>query len=267
LRLLRGEPRPDLVRLTLEIARDAHPDLDLELYLGKIEALADRVRDRCAAGAKPRSILGQINWVLYVEEGYRGNTADYYDPANSYLNRVIDRKTGIPITLSVLYARIAERVGLVLEGMNLPAHFMLRSGRGDDTIFVDPFHAGALLDRKGCTERISEMIGRPVTLSESQLAPCSPDLVVSRMLRNLKTIYLEHQDHASALPVLRRLAALNPGDPREQCDLGMLCLQLDRPAEAIDPLQAYLDARPQAQEAEVIRPLLRAARREMALRN
>src|SRR3954464_6789433 len=78
LRLLRGEPRPDLVRVTLEIARDAHPDLDLELYLGKIEALADRVRDRCAAGAKPRSILGQINWVLYVEEGYRGNTADYY---------------------------------------------------------------------------------------------------------------------------------------------------------------------------------------------
>jgi regulator of sirC expression with transglutaminase-like and TPR domain len=266
-RLLRRESRSDLVRITLEIARDAYPDLDIDHYLGKIEALADRVRDRCPAGAKPRSVLGQINWVLYVEEGYRGNAEDYYDPRNSYLNRVIDRKTGIPITLSVLYATIAARAGLVLEGVNLPAHFLLRLGGGDDTIFVDPFHSGALLDREGCERRISEMVGQPVALSELQLAPCGPDLVVSRMLRNLKAIYLGRHDYAEALPVLRRLAALNPGDPHEQRDLGMLCLQLDRPAEAIDPLQAYLDARPQAQEADVVRPLLRAARRETALRN
>jgi regulator of sirC expression with transglutaminase-like and TPR domain len=267
LRLLRREARSDLVRITLEIARDADPDLDIDHYLGKIEGLAGRVRDRCAPGAKTRAVLGQINWVLYVEEGFRGNTEDYYDPANSYLNRVIDRKAGIPITLSVLYATIAARVGVVLEGVNLPAHFMLRAGDGDSTIFVDPFHAGALLDREGCRRRISEVVGQPVALTEVQLAPCGPDLVVARLLRNLKAIYLEHQDFPSALPVLRRLAALNPGDPKEQRDLGMLCLQLDRPAEAITPLQAYLDARPQARDADLVRPLLNAARRAVALLN
>jgi regulator of sirC expression with transglutaminase-like and TPR domain len=167
----------------------------------------------------------------------------------------------------VLYATIAARVGLAMAGVNLPKHFMLRVGTGDETIFVDPFHGGDLLDREGCERRISGLVGQPVTLSELQLAPCGHDQVVSRMLRNLKMIYLERHDYAAALPVLRRLAALDQGDPREQRDLGMLCLQLDRPAEAIDPLQAYLDARPQDQDAEIVRALLRAARREVALRN
>jgi regulator of sirC expression with transglutaminase-like and TPR domain len=270
-RLLRRETPSDLVRISLEIARDAYPDLDIDRYLGKIEALTNRVRDRCAAGAKTRSVLGQINWVLFVEEGFRGNTEDYYDPRNSYLNEVIDRKTGIPITLSVLYATIAARVGLALSGVNLPSHFMLRVGDGreddDRPLFVDPFDEGALLDRQGCEEAISKRVGQPVTLSDIQLAPCGHDLIVARMLRNLKAIYLEQHDHAAALPVLRRLAALNPGDPQEQRDLGMLCLRLDRPADAIAPLQAYLDARPNAQDADMIGPLLRAARREVALRN
>jgi regulator of sirC expression with transglutaminase-like and TPR domain len=266
-RLLRGEARPDLVRINLEIARDAYPALDPDYYLGKVEELADRVRARCASGAKPRSVLGQINWVLFVEEGYQGNTEDYFNPCNSYLNQVIDRKTGIPITLSVLYASIAARAGLTMSGVNLPAHFMLRVGSEDATIFVDPFHTGALLDRQGCERRIAQVVGQPVVLSDLQLAPCGPDLIVARMLRNLKAIYLATQDGASALPIQRRLAALNQGDPDEQRDLGLLCLQLDHPAEAIIPLQAYLDARPQARDADLLRPLLRAARREVAMRN
>jgi len=266
-RLLRRDSRSDLVRIALEIGRDAYPGLDIDHYLGKIEALAGRVRDRCPPGAKPRSLLGQINWVLFVEEGFQGNTEDYYDPRNGYLNQVIDRKTGIPITLSVLYASIAAGVGLEMAGVNLPAHFMLRVGSGESTIFVDPFHAGAVLDRQGCERRISQMVGQQVALSDLQLAPCGHDLVVARMLRNLKTIYLEQHDYPASLPILRRLAALNPGDPYEQRDLGMLCLQLDRPAEAITPLQAYLDARPQAPDADAVLPLLRAARRNVALRN
>jgi regulator of sirC expression with transglutaminase-like and TPR domain len=256
-----------LVRITLEIARDAYPGLDIDQYLGKIDSLADRVRGRCAAGTKTRSVLGQINWVLFVEEGFQGNAEDYYDPRNSYLNQVIDRKTGIPITLAILYATIAARVGVDLFGVNLPAHFMLRTDGGDATIFVDPFHAGALLDRRACEQRIAQLVGRAVTLSENQLAPCGPDLVVARMLRNLKLIYLEQHNYAAALPVVRRLAALNRSDPEEQRDLGMLYVLLDRPAEASDLLQAYLDARPGAHDADVLGPLLRAARRDTALRN
>ncbi|MBV8229479.1 MAG: transglutaminase family protein, partial [Planctomycetaceae bacterium] len=232
-----------------------------------IEALAARVRDRAPAAAKARQVLGQINWVLFVEEGFQGNTEDYYDPKNSYLNQVIERKTGIPISLSVLYRAVAHRLGLEMEGVNLPAHFMLRVDRGDETIFVDPFHAGALLDRQGCERRVAELIGRPVVLSDREIAPCSLDLVVTRMLRNLKAIYLRGHDFSTALPVQRRLAALNPDDPLEQRDLGMLCLQLDRPAEAIAPLQSLLDARPEPEDADAIRALLRAARREVATWN
>src|SRR5262249_1917788 len=135
------------------------------------------------------------------------------------------------------------------------------------TIFVDPFHSGDLLDRHGCERRIAQLVGQPVILSDDQLAPCGPELIVARMLRNLKAIYLESHDYAAALPVQRRLAALNHEDPHEQRDLGTLCLRLDRAAEALAPLEAYLGARPQAHDAEMIRPLLIAARREVALRN
>jgi regulator of sirC expression with transglutaminase-like and TPR domain len=266
-RLLRRDARPDLTRIALEIARDAYPDLEPGPYLERIEALAARVRDRAPAAAKARQVLGQINWVLFVEEGFQGNTEDYYDPKNSYLNQVIERKTGIPISLSVLYRAVAHRLGLVMEGVNLPAHFMLRVDRGDETIFVDPFHAGALLDRQGCERRVAELVDRPVVLSDLELAPCGLDLVVTRMLRNLKAIYLRGHDFSTALPVQRRLAALNPDDPLEQRDLGMLCLQLDRPADAIAPLQSLLDARPEPEDADVIRALLRAARREVATWN
>jgi regulator of sirC expression with transglutaminase-like and TPR domain len=257
-------PEPDLVRIALEIAGDAYPGLDPEPYLARVDELTARARDRCGAVDKPRRVLGQINWVLFVEEGFHGNTDDYYDPRNSYLNEVLDRKTGIPITLSVLYWRLAERLGLPVVGVNLPAHFMLRVGQGDETVFIDPFHAGALLDRAECERQLGRLLGREVSLTDSQLAPCRRAEVVSRMLRNLKAIYLETEDFSAAVPVQRRLAALHAGEPQEQRDLGMLCLQVDRPAEAIAPLQAYLDARPEAPESEQVRALLRAARREVA---
>jgi regulator of sirC expression with transglutaminase-like and TPR domain len=266
-RLLRQEPGADLSRIALEIARDAYPDLDIGSYLARIDALAARVRDRCPPLARIRQILGQINWVLFVEEGFQGNVEHYYDSKNSYLNEVMDRKLGIPISLSVLYWALAKRLGLEMSGVNLPAHFMLRVGQGESTIFVDPFHSGALLDREGCTRRITERIGKPAELTELQFAPCRLDLVVSRMLRNLKAIYIQQRDFPSAVPVQRRLAALNPGDPHEQRDLGMLFLQVDHPTEAIGPLQAYLDAQPLADDAEPIRSLLRAARRDAAQRN
>ncbi len=264
LKLLQSDPTADLSRIALEIACDEYPDLDPEAYLRKIVALADRVRDRCPSGAGPRQVLGQVNWVLFVEEGFQGNTEDYGDPRNSYLNEVIDRRMGIPISLSVLYRALAVRLGLEVSGVNLPAHFMLRVGSGVSTIFIDPFHAGALLDRTGCESCISKVIGQPVALSDLQLAPCSVTQIVTRMLRNLKAIYLQRNDFMIALPVQRRLAALDPVEPHEQRDLGMLCLQVDRPGDALGPLEAYLKARPDADDADAVGSLLRAARREVA---
>jgi regulator of sirC expression with transglutaminase-like and TPR domain len=267
LRLLRGSPGTDLARVGLEIARDAYPRLDPEPYLARIDALADRARERCASLDRPHLVLGQINWVLFVEEGYQGNANDYYDPRNSYLNEVIDRRTGIPISLSVLYLRLAERLGLRVAGVNLPAHFLLRVDRGDSTVFVDPFHSGALLDRDGCRRQVARLLGPEIEITEGHLAPCPAAVVVARMLRNLKAIYLQNHEYTSAIPVQRRLAALLHGDPEEQRDLGMLLLRADRPGEAVEPLQSYVDSRPPRPDAEHIHALLRAARRDAALRN
>jgi regulator of sirC expression with transglutaminase-like and TPR domain len=263
-RMLAGARSLSLMRIALEIARDAYPELEIELYLGKVNQLADRIRARCTRPPQPRKILAQINWALFVEEGYEGNRENYFDPRNSYLNEVIDRKTGIPISLSVLYWTLAEQLGLPLEGVNLPAHFMLRLSESQQPLFIDPFHSGEFLDQRGCERRLTELTRHPFELSEVQLAPCPVRMVVARMLRNLKAIYLGTHDFLSALDVQRRLAAVASHEPLELRDLGMICLQVERPGEAIDPLQAYLDALPEADDAESVADLLKAARRMIA---
>ncbi len=266
-RLLKGEPEVDLARVALEIARDAYPELDPDAEIARIDALADRVRQRCPAGARAEQAIGQVNWVLYVEEGFRGNADDYYDPQNSYLNKVLDRKLGLPITLSILYARVAAQVGLELGGVNLPMHYLLRAVEADPPLYVDPFHGGAILDRAGCERRVSELAGREVRLAYEQLVPCNPSTTVSRMLRNLKTVHLERRDFAAALPFARRMAALNRHDMAEQRDWGMVGFQAGRPGESLAPLQRYLDAAPHATDLEAVRTVLKAARRDVASRN
>jgi regulator of sirC expression with transglutaminase-like and TPR domain len=267
LRLVRGDSDADLTQIALEVARDAYPDLEFGPVFEAIDALAHRVRERCPTGSRPRHILGQINWVLYVEEGFRGNTEDYYDPRNSYLNLVIHRKTGIPLSLSVLYRAIAERVGLRLDGVNLPVHFMLLAGPESNPIYIDPFFAGDLLDRRRCEERVSARLGRPAELTEEQFRPCGLDAIVSRMLRNLKGVYVQTEEFDSALPVQHRLVALHPEDPTEGRDLGMLYLQASQPGSAIDPLQRYLTLQPDASDAPAVKALLAAAWREVSRQN
>jgi regulator of sirC expression with transglutaminase-like and TPR domain len=263
-RLVAGEGRVALARIALEIAADAYPGLDIASYLARIAAMAERVRPRCPRSACVRDVLGQINWVLFVEEELRGNHEEYYDPRNSYLNEVLDRKLGIPISLSVIYWAVAESLGLPVAGANLPAHFMLQVEDGDRTWFVDPFHSGAVMSREMCRRRLSEILQQPVDLDDAMAAPCTAATVVTRMLRNLKAIYLRGEDPASVLPVQRRLAALNPRDADEVRDLGVLCLQAERPGEALDPLQSYLESSPTDALVPEISALLAAARRQLA---
>ena len=259
-RVLRDELHPSRDRVALEIARDAYPDLDIDAYVEQIDRLAQRIRERCRSGAPTNSTLRQMNWVLFIEEGYTGNQENYYDPRNSYLNEVIDRRTGIPISLSILYWSLADRLGVGLSAANLPAHFMLRIDDADRPLFVDPFNGGEILDLDACERRLSQLTGGAVRLSEGQIAPCSFRVVVARMLRNLKAIYLGGEDYPLAHQVQRRLAAMAGDDPLEQRDLGMICLQLDRPSEAIDPLAAYLRSRPDADDAPTVRDLLTTAK-------
>ena len=262
-RVVRGEPGTDLARVALEIAADFHPGLDVDAQMARIGAIADRVRERCREGNASIRTLGQIDWVLFVEEGFTGNVDNYYEAPNSLLNEVLDRKTGIPITLSILYRAVAARVGVDLSPVNLPAHFLLRLDEGGPPTFVDPFHGGEHLDRAGCERRIAGLIGRGDPIPDDRFEPCTDAAVVARLLRNLKTIHLSEDDVPSALLVQRRLAAV-ADEPDELRDLGMLCLKVDEAGEAIDPLVAYLKARPAADDVETVRALLSGARSVVA---
>jgi regulator of sirC expression with transglutaminase-like and TPR domain len=262
--LLKGDPAADLTRIALEIARDHDPNVDVESALAQIEALAARVRDRCPSGSPIRTVLGQINWVLFTEEGYRGNAEDYYDPRNSFLNEVLARRTGIPITLAILYRDIGERVGVRLDGVNLPAHFVLRTGPDDEELFIDAFHEGALLDRAACVRLVDCATGRSVVLEEEQFRSCTLSTIVARVLQNLKAIYVRASDPVGLLPVVRRLAALAPDDPERLRDYGVVCLRAEKLGEAIGPLEAYLETSPGAPDAGEVRALLRGARHQVA---
>ena len=267
-RLLRREARPDLTRIALEIVRDAYPDLEPGPYLERIEALAARVRDRAPAAAKGAAgpgadqlgpvrrgrVSGQHRGLLRPQEqlpqpGDRAQDGDPDQPLGALPG------SGPP-------ARPGD------GGGQLPAHFMLRVDRGDETIFVDPFHAVALLDRQGCERRVAELVGRPVVLSDLELSPCGLDLVVTRMLRNLKAIYLRGHDFSTALPVQRRLAALNPDDPLEQADLGMLCLSSSTaPPTRSPPCSPSSTPAPNLRTPTRFCAFLLAARREVATWN
>lgn len=258
-RLLRGDESADLVRINLEIARDADPEVDDEAALRTLDALADRVRPDLDAGASPSAVIARINAVLYEEDGFSGDVADYYDPLNSYLHSVLARRRGIPISLAILYAAVAERVGLRLDGVNTPLHFFLRITEAEPALFIDAFHEGAVLDRSGCEQVLSELSGREVRLSFEHFTPCDRSTIVGRMLRNLKRIYLERREYGLALPVVRRLAALQRRDLAEQRDWGLTALEAGRPGEAIDPLQRYLTEAPGADDAERVAAAIQTA--------
>jgi regulator of sirC expression with transglutaminase-like and TPR domain len=266
-RLLKRETFLSLPLLALEIARDVYPRLDALAVLHKIELLADRVRARCSPDAKPQAIIAQINWVLYIEEGYRGNISEYYDPRNSYLNEVIERKTGIPITMAILYGAIAEQVGLPLGGVNLPGHYLLRIVGAEPATFIDTFHQGMILDKGACIALVERNLGNTIELPDDVFDPCSASTTVARILRNLKSIHVKDDEFASALHVVRRLASLEPEDMEELRDWGLLAFRTGHPGEAVGPLSRYHKENPEASDSAMIEELLRAARRAVAESN
>jgi regulator of sirC expression with transglutaminase-like and TPR domain len=266
-RLLEGDESPCLLRIALEIAHDAYPDLRIDNYIAKVDSIAQRIRARCPSGSGIRKVLNQINWALFVEDGFEGNGDDYFDPRNSYLNDVIDRKTGIPISLSILYKALADRLGVVVDGVNLPAHFMLRIVENGQPIFIDAFHAGDFLDQGACEQRLSRLTKQTIKLTHVQTEPSSARDVVTRMLRNLKRIYFASHDFQSALLVQQRLALVALAYPEERRDLGVVYMHLDRPGAAIDPLQSYLDVHPKPVDAEMVSEILASARSMIAQQN
>jgi regulator of sirC expression with transglutaminase-like and TPR domain len=256
--MAREEPAIDLARACLLIAQDAYPGLDVDGYLGEIERLAARLRGRLpdADGAEER--IAALNEFLFAELGYTGNAENYYDPRNSYLNEVLDRRTGIPLTLSVLYMEIGRRVGLPIEGVSFPGHFLVRLRLRGALLVLDPFSGGEPQSEADLRARLRRVIPEgatgPVPLEELPLEqflePAGKRQILARLLRNLKGIYREADKPERQLEVLNRMLVVAPEAHGELRERGLLYQRLECYRAALKDLSEYAALEPDAPDIE-----------------
>jgi regulator of sirC expression with transglutaminase-like and TPR domain len=255
----------DLARTAFQIARIEHRDLAPEPWLLELSALAERSGVRGVGD--PLRALDRLRRFLFEEEGYRGNAEDYFDPRNSCLNDVIERKLGIPITLSVLTMEVGRRVGLELDGVGLPGHFVVRARVGHDTVLVDPFNGGRILDERGAADVVAHALGREVPLTDAHFASVTKGQIVARMLMNLRGIYVQREEWRKALAVIERLLVLDTRSPCHLRDRGTMLMKLGDFHAGAAEWERYLTRYPNAKDADRVRGQLRQIRQALASRN
>ncbi len=242
----------DLAEAALLCAQDTYPDLDIRSQLDCIEALAAKLRNRLPADFSVTHRLVALNNYLFSELGFAGNADAYYDPRNSFLNDVLTRKTGIPITLSILYLEIGQRLGLKLKGVSFPGHFLVKVRVSGGELVLDPFAGGRSLSEEELRARLAQFTGADTAQElqlEDFLEPATPRQILARLLRNLKAIYLEAHEYDKALGVMQRLVILLPDVPEERRDRGLMYARLECPRAAQDDLSRYVALRPKADDA------------------
>ena len=260
-------PVPPLDEAALAIAAEEYADLDPAASLAELDRLAALVRRRTASTLRASATLRALREVIFEDEHFRGNERDYYDARNSYLNQVLERRLGIPISLSIVLMEVARRAGLRLDGVGFPGHFLVKlvPEAGPD-VFVDAYNGGELLSGEECVARFKNVVhGREFDPSWLQAVP--PRQILSRMLHNLKRIYVEQGDDVRAYWVVDRLHLLAPDDADELRDRGLVAARLGlKPAAARD-LEAYLAKVPSAADGDEVRELLGSLKARPALLN
>jgi len=262
------DERIQLGRAALVIARIEYPELRFEPYLKRIEQFAGRVRERLAADSGVVESVAAINHVLFVEAGFRGNREDYYDPRNSFLNDVVDRKLGIPITLALLYMEIARLVGFPLFGVGMPGHFLLKhyDVEGRETL-IDAFNGGRVVTASECQVRLDEIYDGQVTLRPEFLMSVSRRQMLTRMLSNLKNIYLSGRNFRKMLDVVDLILAIYPRSAEDVKQRALLRYNLGQSRAALEDFDEYLKMSPDASDADEIRQAALAIRRNLATMN
>ena len=266
--LQRPDAEIDWVEAALLIARGADPGLDPVRCRGQIEALAAQVRQRLdergiAHAADPhfiQPVLATLNQVLFAEAGFTGNVEAYYDPGNSYLPEVLARRTGIPITLALVYIEVARRVGLRLHGVGLPGHFLAGwappgadLATSDEALFIDAFHGGLIRTPTECAFFFHQLHGSGCPFVRQFLAPVTTRQFLARLLGNLKSIYLSRQDLVQTLRIVDYLVLVQPKAAGELRLRGMLYYRLGAFVPALSDLRHYLQAVPDAPDAPQVR--------------
>lgn len=251
----------------LAIAQEEYPSLRPEAYQARLDALAARVIRRVPTGARAAATLRALREVLHDEEGLRGNDEDYQDPRNSFLNEVLDRGLGIPISLSVVYMEVARRAGLHLDGVGFPGHFLARyASPSGAEVYLDAHNGGELLSADECLARHRARSGGN-ELDPRFLAPVSNRQLLARMLHNLRRIYAERRDDVRLFWVLDRVLLLVPGQLETLRDRGLAAARLGGTAAAVRDLDAYLARAPGAADAGEVRAALAELRGRASMLN
>lgn len=245
----------DLAEAALLVATHACPGLDVPRYLARIEELGATLRSRVAADADVSRRIAALNQYLFGDLGFAANTEDYYDPRNSFLHDVLERRVGIPITLSVLYMEVGRRIGLPLQGVSFPGHFLVKCAVNDGMVVLDPYSGGVSLDVVDLQKRLREVQGGEVSraIVASLLVAAGKKDIILRMLRNLKAIYLREQELDKALSVMHGIVAAAPDQPLELRDRGMVYQELECFRAALTDFEQYLQRTPAAEDLHDIR--------------
>jgi len=258
----------DLLCAALAIARLEYPALEIKPYLARVDALAARVAARVTDTGDEVQTITAVNHVLFREEGFRGNEADYYDPRNSFLNDVLDRRLGIPLTLALVYMEVARRVGFPLFGVGLPGHFLLKHYDAEGRpVVLDPFHQGRLMSPEDCQRQLDRIYAGELRLAPEMLVAVTRRQMLVRMLANLKSIYLSRRDLRRALPVVDLVLAIYPRSAEDVKQRAVLRFNLGQTRGALADFDDYLKMAPEASDADEIRQTTLAIRRQLAMMN
>jgi regulator of sirC expression with transglutaminase-like and TPR domain len=260
--LARRESPIELDRAALEIARLEYPDLDAGRAIGELDRYAATIADRAHDLSDGPRFVEAANEYLFGELGLHGDDDDYYNPDNSFLNRVIERKLGIPITLSVIYIEVARRLAKPVFGIGLPGHFLVRYDDGRYSTFIDPFHGGTLLDAEGCCRLAQEE-----SLDPELLAPVDRRAIAMRMINNLRQIYFSRRDSVRALRLIDLLIDADPSSADEYKQRAVALLQMRKIAPALGAFRKYLELAPDAPDRERIQEQIKNLAFWLASRN
>ena len=255
--LTRADEGVNLAEAALLIAAEEYPSLDIGGYLGRIAQMAERVKDRVRLELEPIAVIEELNRYLFEEEGFRGNSEDYYDPKNSFLNEVVDRRKGIPITLSILYMETAWRLDLPVVGVGLPGHFIVKYKTAAREILIDPYHRGTLLSEEDCQRTVDQIYQGKIAFHRGLLTSIPKTVILARMLNNLKGTYLRRKDFPRALAVVQRLMIIHPDSPTELRDRGLIYGEMQKTSQAIADLRRYLEVVGEADDRNAITEHLR----------
>jgi regulator of sirC expression with transglutaminase-like and TPR domain len=258
----------DLVRGALTIARTEYPELNIESYVERIDELGLQAASRITEVGDAAETIAALNSVLFQQAGLRGNREDYYDPRNSFLNDVLDRSLGIPITLALIYMEVGRRLGFPLFGVGMPGHFLLKNYDidGRETL-IDCFNGGDILNAQDCQRRLDEMYSGQMTLRPEFLFAVSRRQMLTRIINNLKTVYMSARNLKKVLPLVDLLLVIYPRSPEDVKQRAMLRYSLGQPKAAAEDLEEYLKMSPEASDSDEIRQTALSIRRMLALMN